>query len=293
MTEDLPDRPIEEEIRPEPLPSAGQVNLDDSTLLISALVVDDLEKVRIANANRLAQLTRAANETDKDGEYRGFGLTEAHPDVARLSAIVDALTRLEEDAIKGLERSMRAHPLGAWVKAQRGIGDKQAARLLATIGDPYMNARTGAPRTPAALWAYCGLHTLADEDDPDAPRSAARRKRGVQSNWSTNAKMRAYLIALSCLKQLVKPCTGLGHVDGCKCSPYRVVYDQRRRATALTHPDWTDGHSHNDALRIASKRILLHLWMASRDLHCPPTENPDDRYKDHYTRNAIRQESES
>jgi hypothetical protein len=49
-----------------------------------------------------------------------------------------------------------------------------------------------------------------------------------------------------------------------------VTYDARRAHTAVTHPDWTDGHSHNDALRVASKAILRDLWRAARDWHQTP-----------------------
>lgn len=41
---------------------------------------------------------------------------------------------------------------------------------------------------------------------------------------------------------------------------YRHTYDQRRAHTAITHPEWTAGHSHNDALRIVGKEILRDLW---------------------------------
>lgn len=80
---------------------------------------------------------------------------------------------------------------------------------------------------------------------------------------------------MSCMKQLVKPCAREGdgpavHVDGCVCSPYRVVYDRRRAHTAVTRPDWTDGHSHNDAVRVAAKAILRDLWRAAREFHCGP-----------------------
>jgi hypothetical protein len=37
--------------------------------------------------------------------------------------------------------------------------------------------------------------------------------------------------------------------------------------TATSHPDWTDGHSHQDALRVASKEVLKDLWRAARDVH--------------------------
>jgi hypothetical protein len=65
--------------------------------------------------------------------------------------------------------------------------------------------------------------------------------------------MRAHLCAESCIKQ--------------RHSPYRTVYDDRRVHTALTHPEWTDGHSHNDGLRIVAKEILKDLWRAARDVH--------------------------
>ncbi|MGD9530583.1 MAG: hypothetical protein AB7G36_10015 [Candidatus Nanopelagicales bacterium] len=227
---------------------------------MAATVVDDLERTRIANENRLRQLTR--DETDSDGEDRGFGLSLDHPDVARLAGIVAALADLEHQAVLGLQRAMRAHPLGPWVKATRGVGEKQAARLLAAIGDPYWNTLHARPRTVSELWAYCGLHTLpaglTRTDDHDTPAGgdtnvAARRIKGQRANWSSEAKTRAYLVAVSCMKS--------------PGSPHREVYLARREHTTTTHPDWTAGHSHNDALRITAKAVLRDLWIAARDQH--------------------------
>jgi hypothetical protein len=287
----------------------------DPALLMAAAVVDDLERTRIANENRLRQLTRT--EADSDGLERGFGLDLTHPDVARLAGIVEGLVALEHQAVLQLQRTMRAHPLGPHVAATRGLGEKQAARLLAAVGDPYWNTLHDRPRTVSQLWAYCGLHTLpadprsADDrpipvggDEPPASRTsfdartsraggtqhpagltsvddratgaggdehrdvgqhgsdaptvgahvAARRRKGQRANWSNEAKMRAYLIAASCIRA---------------GGPYRDVYDTRRAHTALTHPDWTPGHSHNDGLRVAAKAMLRDLWRAARDLHEP------------------------
>lgn len=44
---------------------------------------------------------------------------------------------------------------------------------------------------------------------------------------------------------------------------YRLLYEQRRAHTATTHPEWTAGHSHNDALRIVGKQLLADLWEAA------------------------------
>lgn len=317
---------------PEPGPGAGydskpiMLTLLDPALALAADVLDDIERVRIANENRLRQLTRT--EADSDGEERGFGLPEDHPDVARVAGIVGALKDIEGDAIRNLQRHMKRHPLWPWSKTQRGVGEKQLARLLAVIGDPYFNGSTEKPRTVSALWAYSGLHVVpggqsrsddqeshaaGDEGgDPDPGLVddqaahvwvAARRKKGVRSNWSSKAKMRAYLIAESCVKQLDKACkedpeshvalgasqqgpdalgtpaspqsdSGAGQNGAdtqtgftCSCSPFRVKYDLRKAHTRTTRPEWTDGHRHNDALRVASKEILKQLWREAKAWH--------------------------
>lgn len=233
----------------------------DPFLALAADVLDDAERTHIANANRLRQLTRTA--TDSDGEDRGFGLDESHPDVARLAALVDLLARVEHDATLNLNRLLRKHPLYPFLKGIRGVGDKQAARLLAAIGDPYWNDLHDRPRTVSELWAYCGL------------RPGQRRTRGVKSNWSTIAKTRAWLVIESCMKQLDAGCkTGTGvaeHVVGCSCSPYRVVVDERRTRTATTNPDWTPKHSQLDGMRVASKALLRDLWREAKRLHDPPS----------------------
>lgn len=256
-------------------------SLFDPTLYTLAAFLDDVEGLRKAQNNRLRILT--ATEPDEDGEMRGFGLDASHPVVATVEGLIGQLDAVEHQAILALNRTMRAHPLAAWQKQAKGVGEKQLARLLAAVGDPYLRADTGRPRTVSQLWAYCGLHTLpvtglgptdthagiaghgaslpagASQDaspllgSPLPGNTAARRRKGVKANWSTDAKTRAYLIATSCIKQ-----TG---------SEYRAVYDARRAHTALTHPDWTPGHSHNDGLRIVSKRILRDLWRAARDYH--------------------------
>jgi hypothetical protein len=318
------------------------VTLDDPGLSGLAALVSDLEKVRIAIDNRIRILT--ATLPDDDGVMRGFALPADHPSVKRLSTSSQKVSDSEKHATTQLRAAMRQHPL--WTgfgKDAKGVGEKQLARLLGAIGDPYIrtlpashsitdtqegsaggtlsptqaiepssperrtpgseptsslpanegappeNSPPGAgliPRTVSQLWAYCGLHTLPADprsDDTQIPfvggaspspqakadtsptksspggNQAARRQKGVKANWSTEAKMRAHLIATSCIKH-----------DG----PYRDVYDRRRERTAITHPDWTPGHSHNDALRITAKTILKDLWRAARTHHQANSDAP-------------------
>ena len=139
-------------------PMWSSPGLADPLLALAADILDDLERVRISNENRLRQLTR--DQADSDGIERGFGLDVTHPDVARLAALVQMLGDAEHQATLNLQRIMRKHPLGPWVRNTKGIGEKQGARLIAAIGDPYWNTLHDRPRTVSELWAYCGYHVI-------------------------------------------------------------------------------------------------------------------------------------
>lgn len=196
----------------------------EALLVILADALDDLERSRIANENRLRALQ----------QVKGLGGTRAE---ATLADLVDVLARAEHDATLSLRRAMRQHPLGGWVKRNVGIGEKQGARLLAAIGDPAWNAAEKRwRRGPYELYAYCGL----------APEQ--KRRRGVKSNWNATAKMRAHLCAESCMKTM--------H------SPFRAVYDRERVKWA--ERETSDLHKHNHALRVVAKEILKDLWREAR-----------------------------
>jgi len=278
--------------------------LRDPVLGVLADVVDDLEAVRIANTNRVRQLTRTA--TDKDGEDRGFGLTLDHPEVAKLALTVAALEAAEKDAIRNLQRAMRKHPLAGFQKRHRGIGEKQLARLLAVIGDPYWNDLYERPRTVSELWAYCGLHVIRtssnshpfndtqavlavagtqphtgsqcshDTQTGSAPGVAPKRQRGQKSNWNETARKRIWVIASA------MPKFPGGHYE----QAYRAARTKYADAThptdcnrcgpagrpALAGSPLSDGHKHARAVRIVAKTILRDLWIDARTLH---TEGPN------------------
>jgi hypothetical protein len=242
---------------------AGPI-LADPVLGLMADMVDDYESVRIANSNRLRQLCA-------DGTH-GHGMSTEHPEVRKLAAQVEQLQQLEHQAVLALQRAMRAHPLGGWVKTTKGVGEKQAARLLAAIRDPYWNDLHERPRTLYELWAYCGFHTVPADGEVDGPsRVAPRRRRGHKVNWNTQARQRVWLVAQSCIKV----------TD----SPYRDVYD----ATRLKYADavhavecvrcgpagkpaqpgtpLSAGHQHGRATRAMCKEILRDLWREAANIH--------------------------
>lgn len=190
----------------------------DALLLILADALDDLERTRISTQNRLRSL----------GQVKG--LAESR-EASTMHLIADTLGELEHKATLDLQRAMRAHPLGPWVKRTVGIGEKQGARLIAAIGNP------GDRKMPSQLWQYCGH---------GAP---SKRQRGVKTFWNPTAKMRLHLIAESCMKQ--------------RTSPYRAVYDNARMDWAAR--DTSDGHKHNHALRMVGKAILRDLWLEAKE----------------------------
>jgi hypothetical protein len=138
--------------------------MEAQMLSFAADVLDDLEATLLANQNRLRHLTRT--EVDKDGELRGLGRDVRDKDVARASRHWSLrLKPCEHKAILNLQRLMRQHPLEPWRAAQHGVGEKQFARLLAAVGDPYWNTLYGRPRTVSEFWAFCGLHTISPGGD--------------------------------------------------------------------------------------------------------------------------------
>jgi len=242
-------------------PDAPGPLLYDGYLCLLSDSLDDVEGLRIATENRVRALTR--NEADSDGEIRGLGLDARSPEVATAIAMLDTMKSLEREATKALQREVRKSPLYGWVKRSRGIGEKQAARLLAVIGDPYWNDLHDRPRTVSELWAYAGYSVISG--------SAQRRHKGVKSNWNDKAKSRAFLMAQSCVK------AASGH--------YREVYDDARaQYSEALHPSdcarcgpagepalagspLSLGHQHARALRRVAKEILRDLWLEARAAH--------------------------
>lgn len=258
--------------------TAASSLLTDDSLNMTAEVVDDLEKVRCANENRLRALTTPADKL-------GFGLDINHPDVAVLSDLVDRLLQLEKEAIKNLERTMRRHPLWeAFGKNIIGVGEKQFARLLAVIQDPYWNDLHERPRKRGELVAYCGVHVLHPEGNSRSDTNgtctlgmAPTRRRGVQANWNETARKRLWLIASQTIRYDGK--------DGHPLSYYRHFYDEARAKYADATHDFdcvrcgpsgnpalvgsplNAGHQSARAIRKVMHEILNDLWKVAKELH--------------------------
>lgn len=197
--------------------------------------LSDIEKARIAMGNRLGAMQR-------EGASERYTL--------RLELAHEWAQDMEKHAEEELQRNMRLHPLSGFVKEMKGVGLKQGARLIAAIGDVTYNHAEGRPRRGVAeFWAYCGF----------VP--GQRRRKGVQSNWNAEAKMRVILVASKCVEM-----NGVPDKNGRRRarSPYRDVYDRAR--AAWEGRDTTDKHKHNHAVRLAAKEILKDLFLYAKEL---------------------------
>lgn len=266
-------------------PTGGSLALVDGTLLHLARLVDDLETFRCASANQLEVMTRVGE--DKDGDVRGFALPADNPAVIIQSGVVTNVRKLEEEAVKALEKHLKRSPLGPWVLSQKGIGFKTLARLLSAVGDPYWNELHNRPRLVSELWSYCGY----------GDAQAQVKKAGHKVNWSPEAKMRGFLCIEPTTKMLRKPChsvkdeaTGLVietiHLPGCTCSPWRVFYDEEKakyrdslhpwecnrctgkgQAAAPIGSPRKAAHINQIAIRNTTKELLRQLWHEAKRLH--------------------------
>lgn len=238
------------------------------TLRILADSLNDLEHLRKATDNRIRSLRQIYGYTDDDTDT---------PEMARLQALADGITDLENMATLDLKRALRTHPLGAWVKNTPGIGEKTGARLLAAIGDPAWNELHDRERTLGELYAYCGYHVIGG--------AAPRRQKGQKANWSNDAKMRAYLCAEAAVKAGVRKTDTVDDDNGYDLEhryattdlgqvylDTRAHYDgavhnvECHRCTPAGKPPAEPGtplkasHQHARAMRAVSKAILADLY---------------------------------
>lgn len=273
-------------------PKAVALSQNLETIRMLGRLLDDMERVRIMNSNRIGALERL------------FGDSLPH-----LEEVSKPLSDAEHLAELELIRTWRKHPLSVWTKDIRGVGEKSIARLIAEIGDPAIgttghwevssNGATedseiptsdapdpedNAPkdrrwiidgefeRSVSQLWAYCGVGDPARSRIPKGAVQADLLKRG-----KPRAKKQLYLIATSMLKSGVrKDEDGVSYA----ISPFGQLYlDSRAKYADRIHADecppchakagdpWKPGHQHMAALRYMEKEFLKELWRQARTLH--------------------------
>ena len=151
----------------------------------------------------------------------------------------------ETEETKAMEKLAMTLPAWAWAEGVRGLSARGLAVIVGEAGD------IGNYATVSKLWKRCGLAVM------DGVRQGGLPKNASKETWIAHGYNRQRRSRLWVIGDVLMKTNG----DG----PYRAVYDLRREYTAVTHPDWTKMHSHLDAQRVMTKRLLRDLWRAWRE----------------------------
>lgn len=237
----------------------------DPLLGLLAESVDDLERTRIATENRFRSLGGFDLDTTREAE--------------ELELLTAQLLDAEKHAVKNLERRMNSHPLWPAFADMQGVGRKQLARLLATIGDPAWHSKEDRPRTFGELVAFCGLDPINGE--------GRKRRRGQSSNWNGEARKRLWLVASSCVKEPGRTWP----MEGEATWQMRRIYEQARNKyadsihtrecvrcgpagePAAAGTPLPAGHQKARAVRLVMREILAIAHDAAQKIHLDGVPN--------------------
>jgi len=179
------------------------------------------QKARVQWGNRIKAYERGSDEPET-------------PELLQACYYHDAFESIELRAREEFTRELETHAAWPWLKAQKGVKETLAAKLV---------SRIEIDRTPriSNLWSLAGFSVV----DGHAPRL----ERGKKRTWDGRLKTTCWLIGRSFLL--------------CD-SPYRLRYDEAKQKFARAHADWTKGHVHNAAMGKMIKWFLSDFWMAWR-----------------------------
>jgi len=172
----------------------------------------------------------------------------------------DAIRKETEANMEGLARELPVFP---WIKNVNGAAELGLATIVAEAGDlsNYPNI--------AKLWKRLGFAPYDGCAGSTWKRETWRPRALTKEEWIANpfsGERYALMIQIAqslWFKQWMgKAKTGNG--EGQPNGPYGEVYAARRKHTASTHPEWSKGHSHSDAIRIMMKAFLKDLWIQWR-----------------------------
>lgn len=174
---------------------------------------------------------------------------DSKPDLAlQLAPYLLAMAEFEKrlkPVKKNLQKLARETPYWPWIKAVRGFGDFNLAKVIGAAG------AIEAYRNPSCLWKRMGLAVI---DGERQRRVANDPELAIRHGYDAQRRAIVFLIGECLLKAK---------------GPYRAVYDERRAHTAITHPEWPPIHSHKDGLRFMTKRVLRDLWVYSTNGGAP------------------------
>lgn len=161
----------------------------------------------------------------------------------------------EEKSIKRLVRSL---PIFPWMNGVLGAAEGGIGIIIGEAGDLSKYA------TVDKLWSRLGFAPFEGYAGSTWRRGQGSRKltadEWIAHPFAAERYAMIYTVADSLSRAQVLSMEKSGTRYGKPKGPYGEVYVRRREHTAVTHPDWSDGHARLDALRVMMKRFLRDLW---------------------------------
>ena len=162
---------------------------------------------------------------------------------------------------KEMENLAELLPVAPWIETVPGLGMLGLATIIAETGDLSNYPNVGM------VWKRLGYAPYRGLAGSSWKRETWRngQKALTKEEWIANpfsGRRYALIHTISVWlknKQWIgvkKTEDGVGKPNG----HYGEIYAARRAATAITHPDWSKGHAHMDALRVMMKDVLAELW---------------------------------
>jgi len=185
----------------------------------------------------------------RSGEPNDEGLVNLVTSTDTAREPFDKARKLCEATMVRLAEKLPAHE---WIAGVPGAGAIGFATIVAEAGDLSNYAN------PGKLWKRLGYAPYDNAAGSTWSRTTWRPRALEKEEWiALGYSPQRYALMSQIAKALFfKQSTGHG--------PYRTLYDQRREHTALTHAEWSDGHSHSDAMRYMFKAFVKDLWQQWR-----------------------------
>lgn len=170
-------------------------------------------------------------------------------DLAVFAAAIEPMQKARHEVELEMKRLARKLPVFAWAREVKGLGELGLAVIIAEAGDLAKYPKKGH------LWKRLGLAPHQGK-----AYSTWRTKGGLSAeDWTAagySPRRRAEVYAV-----ISEP---LFRAQSVAAGPYRAIWERRREATSIAHPDWTKAHSHMDGLRVMTKYLIRDLWVAWR-----------------------------
>ena len=218
------------------------------------------EKEREAIRKQVAAIIKAARNDEGD------------PDLVELVKGTD-LSRgpydnLRQKTEKAMEAAAKQLPVYPWIENVRGAGALGLATIVAEVAaiKPSGEFATFSDySSPAKVWKRLGFAPYDGHAGSTWKRTTWRPRALSADEWISNPfSGERYALMIQIATWLInaqwQSAKKAGGDTGKPTGPYGQIYADRRTHTAQTHPDWTKGHSHSDAVRVTMKTFLKDLW---------------------------------